>query len=87
MHLVLGILANKDAGEIVSILAPHALSLTFVPIPDHEHHDPAALARRFGGKSADDFTDAVDALPAPRLVAGSLYLAGSVLAANGEIPD
>jgi dihydrofolate synthase/folylpolyglutamate synthase len=87
MHLVLGILANKDAEEIVSILAPHARSLTFVPVPDHDHHDPAELARRFGGKSADDFTDALATLPAPRLVAGSLYLAGAVLAANGEIPD
>jgi hypothetical protein len=26
-------------------------------------------------------------LPAPRVIAGSLYLAGEVLAANGEIPD
>jgi dihydrofolate synthase/folylpolyglutamate synthase len=87
MHLVLGILANKDAGEIVGILAPHALSLTFVPVPDHAHHDPAELARRFGGKWASDFTDALDGLPAPRLVAGSLYLAGAVLTANDEVPD
>ena len=87
MHLVLGILANKDADEIVGVLAPHALSLTFVPVPEHAHHDPAELARRFGGKAARDFQQALADLPAPRLVAGSLYLAGAVLAANGEVPD
>jgi dihydrofolate synthase/folylpolyglutamate synthase len=87
MHLVLGILANKDAGEIVGVLAPHALSLTFVPVPDHAHHDPSELALRLSGKSARDFTDALDGLPAPRLIAGSLYLAGAVLAANDEMPD
>ena len=40
MHLVLGILANKDADAIVAAFAPHALSLTFVPVADHAHHDP-----------------------------------------------
>ena len=87
MHLVLGILANKDAEEIVGLLAPHALSLTFVPVPDHAHHDPEELARRFGGNAAANITDALAGLPAPRLIAGSLYLAGEVLAANDQIPD
>ena len=87
MHLVLGILANKDADAIVSALAPHALSLTFVPVVDHDHHDPAELARRFDGRAADSVAEALAGLPAPRLIAGSLYLAGEVLAANGENPD
>ena len=87
MHLVLGILANKDAGEIIGLLKPHALSLTFVPVPDHEHHDPADLAKRFGGKTAKSLAEALKKLPAPRLVAGSLYLAGAALAANKEAPD
>jgi dihydrofolate synthase/folylpolyglutamate synthase len=87
MHLVLGILANKDAEEIVSLLAPHALSLTFVPIPDHAHHDPAELARRFDGKAAKEVAEALAGLPAPRMIAGSLYLAGAVLAANNQVPD
>ena len=86
MHLVLGILANKDAKEIVGILAPHALSLTFVPVPDHAHHDPAELARRFGGRAAAGVTEALADLPGPRLIAGSLYLAGAVLAANNQVP-
>jgi len=87
MHLVLGILANKDADAIVAALAPHALSLTFVPVPDHAHHDPGALAARFGGRAATSVEQALSDLPAPRLIAGSLYLAGEVLAANGEVPD
>ena len=87
MHIVLGILANKDADAIVGTLAPHALSLTFVPVGDHEHHDPQALAERFGGRAAASLEEALSELPAPRLIAGSLYLAGEALAANGEIPD
>jgi dihydrofolate synthase/folylpolyglutamate synthase len=86
MHVVLGILANKNAGEIVRLLQPHALSLTFVPVPDHDHHDPAALAEHFGGRGAPDLPGALERLPAPRLIAGSLYLAGEALALNRELP-
>ncbi len=87
MHLALGILLNKDADAIVAALAPHALSLTFVPVPDHEHHDPAGLAERFGGRAVASIAAALADLPEPRLVAGSLYLAGEVLAASGQAPD
>ena len=87
MHLILGILANKDAPAIVEALAPYALSLTFVAIPDHEAHDPATLAARFDGRGAASLEEALAALPAPRLIAGSLYLAGHALALNGEQPD
>jgi len=87
MHLILGILAGKDAAAIVEILAPHALSLTFVPIPDHDAHAPAELAARFDGRAAASLEEALAALPAPRLIAGSLYLAGHALSLNGERPD
>jgi len=87
MHIILGILANKDADAIVAALRPQALSFTFVPVPDHDHHDPDDLARRFGGRAAASLRDALANLPAPRLIAGSLYLTGEALAANGEIPD
>jgi len=87
MHVVLGILANKDADPIIAALAPHALSLTFVPVRDHAHHPPQELAKRFGGRKAESVEEALSDLPAPRLIAGSLYLAGEVLAANGEQPD
>ena len=87
MHLVLGILAGKDAAAIIDTLAPHALSLTFVPIPDHDSHAPAALAARFDGRAANSLEEAMAGLPAPRLIAGSLYLAGHALTLNGERPD
>jgi dihydrofolate synthase/folylpolyglutamate synthase len=87
MHIVLGVLANKDAEAIVSILEPHALSLTFVPVPDHAHHDPAELAQRFDGRAAGTLAQALKELPGPRLIAGSLYLAGEALRLNAQLPD
>jgi dihydrofolate synthase/folylpolyglutamate synthase len=87
VHLIVGILANKDADAIIPPLARHALSMTFVPVPGHQHHDPAVLAARFGGTAASSLEQALDGAPAPRLVAGSLYLAGEALAANNEVPD
>ncbi|NUS99654.1 MAG: bifunctional folylpolyglutamate synthase/dihydrofolate synthase [Sphingomonas sp.] len=86
-HIVLGILANKDADAIVGTLASCALSLTFVPVGDHAHHDPAELARRLNGRSANSLEDALRDLPAPRLIAGSLYLAGEALKLNEQVPD
>jgi dihydrofolate synthase/folylpolyglutamate synthase len=59
MHLVIGVLANKDADEIVGMLAQHALSLTFVPVPEHEHHSPDELAVRFSGRTASSLEDAL----------------------------
>lgn len=84
-HVVLGILANKDAGGIVDALAPHALGLTFVPVPGHAHHDPEELATRYGGRPAPDLASAVGAPPA--LIAGSLYLCGEALRLNDQLPD
>ena len=86
-HIVLGILANKDANAIVAALNPHALSLTFVPVADHAHHDPAELAERFDAGAAISLEEALRDLPAPRLIAGSLYLAGEALRLNDQIPD
>ena len=86
-HVVVGILANKDAAAIVDVLRPHALSLTFVPVPDHEHHDPADLVTRFDGRAASSLREALRGLPAPRLIAGSLYLAGEALRLNDQLPD
>lgn len=86
-HIVLGVLANKDAEAIVATLGPHALSFTFVPVPDHAHHDPAELAARFGGRAATSLEEALHDMPAPRLIAGSLYLAGEALRLNDQLPD
>jgi dihydrofolate synthase/folylpolyglutamate synthase len=92
--LILGMLANKDAAGVLRHLAPGAHSLIAVPIPGHEHHVPAKLAElaeQFGVPAtfAPDVATALQRVerPGPVLVAGSLYLAGSVLAANDEAPD
>ena len=92
--LILGMLANKDAEGVLRHLAPGAQSLIAVPIPGHEHHAPeklAEVAEQFGvpASSAPDVASALQRVeqPGPVLVAGSLYLAGSVLAANDEAPD
>lgn len=88
MHVILGILANKDAAAIVGALAPHALSLTFLDVPGHESHDAQQLAARWGGRVAGDIEHALPELPAgPVLIVGSLYLAGEALRLNDQLPD
>ena len=98
LHLVCGMLANKDAAGLLAPLADIARSLTAIPIPGHEHHAPAALAdtaRAVGIAKTTTAADAATALaalpqddtPPVVLILGSLYLAGMVLAANDELPD
>ncbi|MFM7028830.1 MAG: bifunctional folylpolyglutamate synthase/dihydrofolate synthase [Chakrabartia sp.] len=99
VHLVLGMLANKDAQGFLSLLAPVAASVTAVPIPGHDHHAPealAALARDLGIPEALAAADLAAALrglnqrarAGERIaILGSLYLAGVVLDANGQLPD
>lgn len=89
MHLIIGILANKDADGIMAALAPVASSLTFVAVPDHDSHDPATLAGRWGGRTAESLEGALAGRlrDAPALIVGSLYLAGRALELNGTLPD
>jgi len=59
-----------------------------VPIEGSDSHRAPAYGHR--ARWADGVEAALARLPAdgaPVLIAGSLYLAGKVLAANGEIPD
>ncbi len=85
-HLIIGILANKDADGIIASLAAHALSLTFVAVPDHASHDPVALVERWAGKAAT-LAEAVAEIEDDILIVGSLYLAGEALRLNGQMPD
>ncbi|KQM95514.1 bifunctional folylpolyglutamate synthase/dihydrofolate synthase [Sphingomonas sp. Leaf22] len=93
--LVLGMLANKDAGAVLRHLGEVVDHVVAVPVPGHAHHAPAVLARqaRAMGLQADVATDPAAALdllarsePEAVLIAGSLYLAGTVLSANDEVP-
>ena len=86
-HVILGILANKDADGIIASLSSHALSLTFVDVPNHDSHAPASLAATWGGKAAGSLVDALGNLDDNILIVGSLYLAGEALRLNDELPD
>jgi dihydrofolate synthase/folylpolyglutamate synthase len=100
VHLVLGMLANKDPRGLLRPFAPLARSLVAVPVPDHEHHAPEALAKiardlGMAATTAPDPAAALDQLasradpdrPPVVLILGSLYLAGGVLADNNQIPE
>lgn len=98
LDLVCGMLANKNAAGLLAPLADIAASFTAIPVPEHEHHAPEALAdvaRQLGIARVGTAANPVASLGAlaqagrPRLVLflGSLYLAGAVLAANGDLPD
>ncbi len=91
--LVLGMLANKDAAGVLRLLAPTIDRVVAVPVDGHDHHAPADLAlvaESFGlpATTAASVADALGGVAEPGvcLVAGSLYMAGEVLAANGEAP-
>jgi len=98
IDLILGMLENKDADAMIAHFAPIARSLAAVPVPGHPHHAPADLAdraRRAGlaAQAAPDIPTALAAIateadaPPVVLILGSLYLAGTALAANDELPD
>lgn len=95
-HLILGMLANKNAKGFIQRLAPYLHSLTALPVAGHDHHRPADLAdlaralRASRPMLASDLKEAISNIPRdgkPVLIAGSLYLAGEVLLANQELPD
>ncbi|ONF97694.1 bifunctional folylpolyglutamate synthase/dihydrofolate synthase [Sphingomonas jeddahensis] len=97
--IVIGILANKRAGEVLRRLIGMAnkVQVIAVPVPGHASHSPAALAAEaqvLGAVSAataetvqEAFTALAGAGAERVLVAGSLYLAGKVLDANDELPS
>jgi dihydrofolate synthase / folylpolyglutamate synthase len=88
LHLVIGMLANRQPQAIVGPLEGRLASVTAVPIEGSDAHG----AEGYGDRAAwaPDLESALKSLPEdglPVLIAGSLYLAGKVLAANGEAPD
>ncbi|MBO9511031.1 folylpolyglutamate synthase/dihydrofolate synthase family protein [Erythrobacter sp. A6_0] len=88
LHLIVGMLEAKDPKALTDPLGDNLASLTVVPVPGHDHHAPEAFGP--DAKSAPDVPAALAALPEdglPVLIAGSLYLAGTVLQLAGELPD
>ncbi len=96
LHIVCGLLANKDAAGVLKPLLTLDAAFHAVPVPGHAHHAPGALAALItqGGRRAYEATDVASAFEriaaladAPAvLVMGSLYLAGEVLRDNGQSP-
>lgn len=91
VHVIIGMLANKDPGAILAPLGGHALSISVVPAPGHDAHRPEDFAAHSAlpVRSFDNVEQALAALPpgGDVLIVGSLYLAGDVLRRNGEVPD
>ena len=96
-YLVLGMLAAKDAPGFLKPFAGRVTAVYPVPVPGHAHHAPADLVRiaketGLPGAAAPDVAGALTAIangadrarPPVVLVAGSLYIAGGVLKANGQ---
>jgi dihydrofolate synthase/folylpolyglutamate synthase len=100
LDIVFGLLTTKQLDEMLVPFAGLPVTLRCVPVPGKEHHLPAAIAAaaRARGIAASVESDVASALESvvrlavpgrpPRvLILGSLYLAGDVLARNGELPD
>ena len=90
-HLITGMLASKDPAAIVAPLEGKLLTLSVVPAPGHDAHQPEDFApfTALPVRSFADVASALAALPPAGdvLIAGSLYLAGEVLRLNRELPD
>ena len=87
LHLVIGMLANKDPAALVAPLRGQLASITAVPVAGHDCHPASAFGADASG--ADTLEAALSALPPQGdvLIAGSLYLAGEVLRRNNQPPD
>ena len=99
VHVIIGMLKNKDALGFLKPFVDKIASLHAVPIPGHEHHDPKDMCWWVQDNLGVKFADPVDNLviavnrlatngqPTNVLICGSLYLAGEVLRANRQVPD
>jgi dihydrofolate synthase/folylpolyglutamate synthase len=97
--VIAGMMGNKDAGAFLANFAGLTRHVIAVPIPDRDNAMPperlADAARQLGMRV--EISPGVEAalrslarlsyeVPPRILIAGSLYLAGDVLAANGTLP-
>jgi dihydrofolate synthase/folylpolyglutamate synthase len=88
LHVIIGMLANKNPDAIIEPLRPSCASVTVVPVPGHDWHPVEAFGRE--AVFHPDLTAAMASLPAdqrPVFITGSLYLVGEALRLNGELPD
>ena len=98
--LIFALMRTRRISDVLGPLAPLVRKAHVIPLPGHPHHDPRDVAMfaqsRLGPREtypAFTLEQAIDRLardPEGRpdvLIFGSLYMAGEVLAANGEMPD
>ena len=92
IHLVMGMLVNKDPAAIMKPLESKIASVTVVPIDGHQAHSAADFTEiDMTISSANNVTEALKNI-SPKasetvLITGSLYLAGAVLNANRQLLD
>ncbi|MFC7537969.1 bifunctional folylpolyglutamate synthase/dihydrofolate synthase [Sphingomonas sp. GCM10030256] len=94
VNLITASLKSKDPRGLLEPFLGLAVQVHTVPVADHDCYAPgelAGIANELGFEASpfERIADAVAAMPAdrPLLILGSLYLAGEVLALNGEVPD
>jgi dihydrofolate synthase/folylpolyglutamate synthase len=96
-HMIVGMLSNKDPAGLLQPFAGLSASFRAVPVGGHDFHNAevlSAIARDIGmiPHSAETVAAALHAIasdakgPVTVMILGSLYLAGEVLATNGEAP-
>jgi dihydrofolate synthase/folylpolyglutamate synthase len=100
LTLIFGMLANKDPSGFLEPLAPLLGRVIAIPVPDHACHAPTTLAEEAAKLGIQSTATAENVSAALKkagqatqigtesdvLIAGSLYLAGDVLARNQELP-
>lgn len=93
LHLIFASLSTKDPAGMLEPFKSVAATVHMVPIPDHSCFAPTDLVDVAGpldmnSQAHDDVAAALASIPANArvLIFGSLYLAGSVLAANDQVP-
>ncbi|QTD55997.1 bifunctional folylpolyglutamate synthase/dihydrofolate synthase [Parasphingorhabdus cellanae] len=92
IHLITGMLANKDPAAIIDPLRSKIASVTVVPIEGHASHAVGDFPETEAPiSSAANVASALKAIaerePQTVLIAGTLYLAGGVLEDNRQAPD
>jgi dihydrofolate synthase/folylpolyglutamate synthase len=100
IDLIFALTRTRRISDVLGPLAPLVRKAHTIPLPGHPHHDPRDIAMlaqaRVGPREcypAFSLDQAIDRLAKDPdaagdvLIFGSLYLAGEVLAANGEVPD
>jgi dihydrofolate synthase/folylpolyglutamate synthase len=94
LHLIFASLATKDPAGMLEPFKGVVERVHAVPITDHGCFSPDDLVEVAGtlgiaAEPHDGVADAIASVPsdARTLIFGSLYLAGTVLAANDQVPD